>query len=127
MLANMIPMSRGSESASRVNRRWFATLILLLLPLLLTFVLYWTTLTQPYFWDDVPHFDFATTRTFPQIWTDVRGLSYYRPATFSLYKILFELLPAGATIIPHMFILLVHTANGWLVGNLARRLFRASD
>ncbi len=120
-------MSRGSESASRVNRRWFATLILLLLPLLLTFVLYWTTLTQPYFWDDVPHFDFATTRTFPQIWTDVRGLSYYRPATFSLYKILFELLPVGATIIPHMFILLVHTANGWLVGNLARRLFRASD
>ena len=127
MVADMIQVSRGTGSKSGADRRWFPTLIFLLLPLLLTFVLYWTTLTQPYFWDDVPHFDFATTRTFPQIWTDVRGLSYYRPATFTLYKILFELLPVGATTIPHILILVVHTANGWLVGNLARRLFQASD
>ena len=127
MVADMISGSRGSESESSVSRRWLPTLAFLLLPLLLTFVLYWTTLTQPYFWDDAPHYDFATTRTFLQIWTDVRGLSYYRPATFTLYKILFELLPVGATTIPHIFILLVHTANGWLVGNLTRRLLQGSE
>jgi hypothetical protein len=126
MVADMIPGSRGSETRSSFNRRWFPTLTFLLLPLLLTFDLYWATLTQPYFWDDVPHFSFATTRTFRQIWTDVRGLSYYRPATFTLYKILFELLPVGATTMPHTFILLVHTANGWLVGNLTRRLLQGS-
>ncbi len=127
MVADMIPGFRGSESASSVNRRWFPTLAFLLLPLLIASILYWTTLTQPYFWDDVPHYDFATTRTFLQIWTDVRGLSYYRPATFTLYKILFELLPVGATTIPHIFILLVHTANGWLVGSLAPRLLQGSE
>lgn len=123
----MIPGSIGSGGESTVTRRWFPTLAFLLLPLLLTFGLYWATLTQPYFWDDVPHFDFATTRTFLQIWTDVRGLSYYRPATFTLYKILFELLPVGATTVPHVLILLVHTANGWLVASLARRLLQGSE
>jgi hypothetical protein len=123
----MMRGSRDSRGEFSVERRWFPILTFLLLPLLLTFVLYRATLTQPYFWDDVPHFDFATTRTFLQIWTDVRGLSYYRPATFTLYKILFELLPVGATTIPHVFILLVHMANGWLVGNLARHLLQGSE
>lgn len=93
-----------------------------LLPLLLTLALYWPTLTQPYFWDDVPHFHFATTRTLQQIWTDVRGLSYYRPLTFTLYKAFFVSLPVGNSTLPHIFLLLVHTANGWLIGALTRRL-----
>jgi hypothetical protein len=99
-----------------------ATLALLLL---VSFALYWPTRSQPYFWDDVPHYEFATSRTFAQVWTDVRGLSYYRPFTFSLYKVFFELLPVGASTLPHIFILIVHGTNGWLVGGLTRRLLSA--
>lgn len=112
----------GHKWAAVSENAW--QLLLLLCPLFLTFLLYWPTLSQPYFWDDVPHFDFATTRTFLQLWTDVRGLSYYRPLTFSLYKILFEVLPPGKTTLPHMILLFVHTGNAWLVGNVLRRMMQ---
>jgi hypothetical protein len=94
------------------------------LPLLLTFFLYRPTLSQPYFWDDLPHFEFATTRTFLQIWIDVRGLSYYRPVIFTLYKVFFGLLPHGATTLPHVSLLLVHTLNACMVGYITRRLLK---
>lgn len=108
------------ERKTSKNLSW--QLLLLLSSLLLCLLLYWPTLSQPYFWDDAPHYDFATTRTFAQIWTDVRGLSYYRPLTFTLYKLLFEAVPPGETTPAHLLLLFVHSVNAWLVGNLLQRL-----
>ncbi len=105
-----------------IGRELVWKLLLLLFPLLLTFLLYWPTLSQPYFWDDIVHYDFLTTRTLLRIWTDVTGMSYYRPLAFTLYKTCFETLPPGETTLPHFLLLLVHAVNAWLVGNLLARL-----
>jgi hypothetical protein len=111
-------------------RRYRYGLGLILLPLVLAIVLYAPTLPLPYFWDDFPHYNFATAKSFVEIWTDVTGLPYYRPIIFSLYKPLFEWLPPGETAVPHLLVLLVHVANGVLLGKVAGWFFgsaRASD
>lgn len=106
----------------RMLKRHVWNLIASLAPLALTLALYWPTLSQPYFWDDAVHFGFATTRSFAQIWLNGVGYAYYRPVTFTLYKVLFELLPPGHTTFPHLLILCVHSANAWLVGWLTCHL-----
>lgn len=103
-------------------RRW-VTAAGRLAPLALTLLLYAPTLTLPYFWDDFPLFNFVTAKSFVQLWTDVTGLPYYRPIAFTLYKIASELLPYGATLLPRLFMLLVHAANSWLAGYLAGQLW----
>jgi hypothetical protein len=123
-MQDMVQQVMDSGRKRATDRHVVQDVLYVVLPLLLALFLYWPTLSQPYFWDDLPHFEFATTRTFLQIWTDVRGLSYYRPVIFTLYKIFFGLLPRGATTLPHTFLLLVHTANAWLVGCVARRLLK---
>lgn len=112
--------------SSRASRRGL-NLLAWLLCSLLTLGLYWRTIPLPYFWDDVVHFDFATSRTFLQVWTNVTGLPYYRPVVFTLYKIFFELLPIGSTWLPHLFSLSIHALNGVLVGRLACRLYLSAS
>jgi hypothetical protein len=93
-----------------------------LLPLILALLLYGSELDHPYFWDDVPHYDFVHSRSVLEIWTGSGELAYYRPLTFTLYKPLFEWLPPGATTLPHLVVVLIHAANGWLVSLLAWQL-----
>lgn len=93
-----------------------------LFPLGLTFLLYWRTLSLPFFWDDIPNFDFATTRTITQIWTDVSGFPYYRPALFTFWKIALAALPPAPTFLLHAVVIVTHALNGVLVGYLARQL-----
>jgi hypothetical protein len=103
------------------NLIWVSALLLLAL------VLYAPMLALPFFWDDVPTSQFVAGHTYWQIWTDVYGLAYYRPLTFSLFKPFYDLLPPGSTLVPHLFLLLLHVANGWLVGLLTRRLLAQSS
>jgi hypothetical protein len=113
--------SVGSQRNERSTRQ-LATYSTALLPLILALLLYGPEVDHPYFWDDVPHYDFVRARSYLEIWTNARELAYYRPLTFTLYKPLFEWLPPGATTLPHLLVVLIHAANGWLVGLLARRL-----
>lgn len=96
-----------------------------LLAFALTFILYWRSLSLPFFWDDVPNFDFTTTRTFLQLWTDVSGFPYYRPAVFTFWKIALALLPAAPTFSLHLVNVLVHAANAALIGVITRSLIQA--
>ena len=92
------------------------------LPALLTLGLYWRTLSLPFFWDDVPNFEFAATRTYLQIWADASGFPYYRPVLFTLWKTALALLPPAPTFLFHALNLLAHAANGALVGQVTRHL-----
>jgi hypothetical protein len=114
-------MMQGIATYRRVDRR-LENLLWLSALLLLALVIYVPMLSLPFFWDDVPTSQFVAGHTYWQIWTDVYGLAYYRPLTFSLFKPFFDLLPPGSTLLPHLFLLLLHVANGWLVGLLTRRL-----
>ena len=93
-----------------------------LFPFGLALLLYWRTLSLPFFWDDVPNFDFATTRTITQIWTDVSGFPYYRPVLFTFWKIALAVLPPAPTFLLHAVVIATHALNGVLVGYLARHL-----
>ena len=111
----------GRSIARLGGNRFLCRVVFLLLPVVLALALYWPTLSQPYFWDDLPRFQWATERSWLQIWTSVIGLSYFRPVTFTLYKLLFGALPPGVTTPAHLLMLLLHVASGWLVGVLTCR------
>ncbi|MBP7590268.1 MAG: hypothetical protein KBA85_01600 [Chloroflexi bacterium] len=116
-------MTTATPTRQITRPRWPA-LALVLLPLAVAVWLYGRTLPLPYFWDDFPHYNFATAKSFVAIWTDVTGAPYYRPIIFTLYKILFGLLPPGQTAVPHLLVLLIHAANSALTGKLAGKLYR---
>lgn len=98
-------------------------LVLFVLPLLVTFWLYWPTLSQPYFWDDIVHFPYVMPRSFLELWTNAEGVAaYYRPMASTLYKILITLQPPGSTVASHVIVLILHSVNASLTGCLTRRL-----
>jgi hypothetical protein len=70
-------------------RRWLPAASLIGLPSLITLVLYWPVLTLPYYWDDFPHYNFATTKSWWGLWTNATGLPYYRPLTSTINKLFF--------------------------------------
>jgi hypothetical protein len=100
----------------------FSVLPLILMPLFLALALYGPVLSLPFFWDDLPTFQAVVGRTIPQIWGSVYGLSYYRPLTFTIYKLFFSWPPADVTVPAHLFMLAIHVVNGILVGVLAHQL-----
>jgi hypothetical protein len=113
------PQKRQAGSGGHLGR----LLIFFVLPPLVTFCLYWPTLSQPYFWDDVVHFAYVMPRSILQLWTNAEGLgAYYRSLTFTLYKLLILLQPPGSTLASHLLLLATHSANALLTGLLARRL-----
>ncbi len=97
-----------------LSGRWRGGLLLFLFGLTLS--LYFHTLNQPFFWDDVPNLDFASSRSLGQIWTDETGLPYYRPLTVTLNKALFAAMPTGSYFGAHLLLIVLHAVNGWLVG-----------
>ncbi len=94
--------------------RWRGGLLLFLFGL--TLILYFHTLNQPFFWDDVPNLDFASSRSIVQIWTDETGLPYYRPLTVTLNKAFFAAMPTGSYVWAHLLLIVLHAVNGWLAG-----------
>ena len=123
-MASSEHMAAGSrEQIARAGYRPGYFLVLLGLPLLATFWLYWPTLSQPYFWDDIVHFLYVIPRSVLRLWANAEGLgAYYRPITFTLYKLLITLQPPGSTLASHVVLLVVHTSNAILTGCLTRRL-----
>jgi hypothetical protein len=103
--------------------RFWPTVSLILLPAVLSLALYGPVLNLPYFWDDYPHFNFATTRSLWQVWTNATGLPYYRPLTVTIYQFFFERLPFGATLLPHLTEVLGHVLACILEGSAAGLLF----
>jgi hypothetical protein len=101
------------------SARRFQVMLLVLMPLCLALALYGPTLSLPFFWDDLPTYQAVVGRTIPQIWGVVYGLSYYRPLTFTLYKLFFNWSPPGVTLPAHLFMLTLHAVNSILVGVLA--------
>ncbi|MFQ5407244.1 MAG: hypothetical protein ACE5FI_02335 [Anaerolineales bacterium] len=109
------------NSALRTPR---SALIRWLTPPVLALALYWRVLGLPFFWDDVPNFNFLAGRTLVELWTSAAGFPYYRPLGFTVWRIV--QLTFGATNTPahHAVNLIVLIADGWLVGALALRLAR---
>ncbi len=90
-----------------------------LVPVALTFVLYWRVLSLPLYWDDAPHFYFTVPHTWWQIWTNHTGYAYYRPLIFTFYKLAFQTLIPDYLFLAYGTSLAIHALNSVLVGKLA--------
>ncbi len=93
-----------------------------LTPPFLALALYGSTFTLPFFWDDVPHFQYLHDRSVPSIWSDASITPYYRPLTFTIWRVM-QLVVGSTNPAPYHFVnVLALIVNGWLVGLLAKVL-----
>lgn len=88
-------------------------------------LLYGYTLWLPFFWDDVMHAEWMRNVGLSEIWHGPQaGLGYFRPLTFSIWKILELTQAANLAFVQHFVNLILHSANsclvGWMAGQMAR-------
>ncbi|MEK7327561.1 MAG: hypothetical protein AAB217_20140, partial [Chloroflexota bacterium] len=97
-------------------------LLFWLTPPAIAFGLYGSTLSLPFFWDDVPHFQYLHNRSIPSIWSDASITPYYRPLTFTIWRVM-QFVIGSTNPAPYHFVnVLALIVNGWLVGLLAKVL-----
>ena len=103
----------------RESGRWFALVAWLLLLLAVT---YGSALTLPFFFDDFVHIPFVDSHRMTEIWRSSGGLAYYRPLSFTIWKIMFWVIGRHDPFLQHALNLFLHVVNalmvGWLAGNL---------
>ncbi|MCA9959929.1 MAG: hypothetical protein KC443_12885, partial [Anaerolineales bacterium] len=87
-----------------------------------TALLYGTSLTLPFFFDDLVQLPYVESRSYLELWTRAQ-LAYYRPLNFHLWKLFYDLLGEHNRLVNHGLNLLLHAANGWLVGWLAWKVW----
>ena len=88
----------------------------------ITAVLYSPALSLPFFFDDLDHFPYIATHTLPDLWQSTGGFPYYRPFPSTIWWATYHLLGQHKPLLHHALNLLLHAANGWLVGWIATRL-----
>ena len=81
---------------------------------------YGYSLRLPFYFDDLPVLTWLSGQDLRDIWTTSSENAYYRPLTFTLYK-LGSLLPKGAEqVVLHGINLLLHWANAILLAQVVR-------
>jgi hypothetical protein len=97
---------------------------LLLWGLLLVGATYGDALLLPIFFDDLVHLPYAESRTTAEMLRSAEGLAYYRPLSFIIWRLLYLALGYHSALLHHGLNLLLHLANGMLVGWLAAALWQ---
>lgn len=100
---------------------------LILWSALLVLLTYGRALTLPFMADDFFQFPFVDRHGLSEIMQTAEGLYYFRPLSFVLRKILYLLLGFHSPFVFHLINLLLHLANGLMVGWLAGRLWSEYD
>jgi hypothetical protein len=90
--------------------------------LALTLLLYGSALRLPFFFDDFVHIPFVDENTLGEMWRTAGRLAYYRPLSFTIWKIMFLVLGRHSAFLQHAFNLFLHFLNGLLAGWLAGSL-----
>ncbi|HSH02382.1 MAG TPA: hypothetical protein VLL52_07670 [Anaerolineae bacterium] len=116
-------MKKFTLSTSKFTLSYPTSATLALLSTLFVILCYSPTIPLPYFWDDAAHIIMLADANHLDIWTNAVGYRYYRPLSFSFYKLTFDLLPYGATTLPHIIILALHGLNSFLAGKLCRLIW----
>jgi len=90
---------------------------------LLTFLLYGSSLSLPFFFDDFVHYPFVEANGVADIWLTTDELAYYRPLNFTLWRLTFDAFQRHDPVVDHAINLILHAANGAMVGWLSARLW----
>jgi hypothetical protein len=91
--------------------------------LILLVVSYGRSLFLPFFFDDLVHIPFMEGHTLVDIWRTSGGLAYYRPLSFSIWKLMAWLMGRHDALAQHSLNLGLHLLNALLVAWLAGRLW----
>lgn len=87
----------------------------------LTWAAYGGVLGLPFLFDDAIHIRWMEHRTLWDAWADVRGMQHYRPLVMTVWMVCGRLYGMHNPWPQHLLTLLLHAANGAMVGWLARR------
>src|SRR5258708_32488662 len=91
---------------------------------ILGIIIYGPAVRLPLYLDDAPQFRWLAPLNVPQIWYTFQIASFYRPVPFSVFKLLWIIQGGYNAPTLHVLLLLLHIANGVLIGLLARRMSR---
>jgi hypothetical protein len=97
-------------------------LLVLAVSAALSVLAYGRILGFPYLFDDPIHLRWLEGRDLVDIWSDAEGMQHYRPLVFSIWHLVSNRLGTGAVAPLHLLSLLLHIANGSLVGWLVYRV-----
>ncbi|MEA3408236.1 MAG: hypothetical protein U9R48_09190 [Chloroflexota bacterium] len=89
----------------------------------LTYVAYGPILSFPFLFDDIIHLRWLEGRGLLDVWTDATHMQHYRPLVASLWVLSRDVFGAHHAQPLHLLSLLLHLANGYLVGWLAYQMF----
>lgn len=92
-----------------------------------TLVVYGGALSLPFFFDDLVHIPFVDGHSWGEILRTSGNLAYYRPVSFLVWKGMSEVAGGHVAGHQHLFNLVVHALNAWLVGWLAGRLWGGDE
>jgi hypothetical protein len=93
----------------------------------LTALVYGRALTLPLFFDDFVNLPFVDAHSLSEIWQTAGTLSYFRPLSATVWKVMAFPFSHHSPPVGHALNLLLHAANGLLVGVLAGRLWADRD
>jgi hypothetical protein len=114
---------RGYLFIVNTNRRHLAAWAgLVLWSGLLVLICYGPALGLPFLTDDFFRLPYAAEHSLTQIWQSAEGLTYYRPFSVTLWKLMHLIFGRHEPIALHALNLLLHWGNGlmvaWLAGHL---------
>ncbi len=117
-MENLSPPDRQDE----VKHRLLQFITLVALPVGVALALY-----SPAFWfgfsfDDMVHFFWLDWRTLWTVWLSAKGLTYYRPLPFFIWKVWASILGRHDPQVFHAINIILHGLNAGLVSQLAWRL-----
>ncbi|MFZ0547230.1 MAG: hypothetical protein WAM60_17415 [Candidatus Promineifilaceae bacterium] len=114
-------MVNGTERERGLWQRW-GSLGLAAWCVLLVALAYGDALRLPFFFDDFVHLPYVDAYSLREMWQTAGSLAYYRPLSFTIWKIMYLVVGHHSPFLQHALNLLLHTVNGFMVGWLFWRL-----
>lgn len=105
----------------------YTKLLFWLTPPILGLALYGPSLTLPFFWDDVPNFQYLYERSFAEIWWGTAVMQDYRPLGFTIWRLLQLIFGPTQSAAFHLTSVVCWIITAWLVGGLARLLAKTDN
>ena len=83
---------------------------------LLVALTYGDALGLPFFFDDFVHLPYVDAYSLEEMWQTAGSLAYYRPLSFTIWKIMGLVVGHHSPLLQHALNLLLHIVNGFMVG-----------
>ena len=111
----------------KANREWLKWAGLAAWSVLLILIVYGSAVDLPFMADDFFHLPYVDAHSIAQMWQTADGLYYFRPLSFTLWKLMEPLFGFHNLFAQHALNLLLHLSSTLMVGWLAGHLWRTKE